>query len=95
MLNMWNLVLICSVVFIVFVAVALGIYYLISKKNMAAQHEHFKKLHETLHPTQKVMLSNGIYGTVKQVGTDTVEVEIAKGIVIKVSRYAISEIITK
>lgn len=84
-----------SLVFIVFIVAMLGIYYFISRKNIKKQHEHFTNLHQSLHSGHKVVLSNGIYGVVKRIGEQTAEVEIAKGVVITVSRYAISEIISK
>ena len=38
-------------------------------------------------------VQNGLYGTVKKVDEEKVDVEIAKGVVITVSRFAISEVL--
>ncbi len=82
-----------SVTFIVFIAVILGIYYFFSRKNMKHQQQYFEKLHSELKVGKRVLAANGIYGTVKKIENDQIELEIAKGLVITVSRYSVSEIL--
>lgn len=83
-----NIILVSSLTFIVFVVVILGIYYFFSRKNMKRQQQYFEKLHEALQVGKRVICANGLYGTVKKV-----DEEIAKGVVITVSRFAISEVL--
>ena len=83
----------CSLTFIVFVVVILGIYYIFSRKNMKRQQQYFEKLHAELQVGKRVVCANGLYGTVKKVDEEKVDVEIAKGVVITVSRFAISEVL--
>lgn len=82
-----------SMVFIVFIVAILAIYYLLSRRNMKKQYKHFEQLHQNLQVGKRVLCAQGIYGTVKRIDDDKVDVEIAKGIQITVSRYAISEIV--
>lgn len=88
-----NIILVSSLTFIVFVVVILGIYYIFSRKNMKHQQQYFEKLHAELQVGKRVICANGLYGTVKKVDEEKVDVEIAKGVVITVSRFAISEVL--
>ena len=88
-----NIILVSSLTFIVFVVVILGIYYIFSSKNRERQQQYFEKLHEALQVGKHVVCANGLYGTVKKVDEEKVDVEIAKGVVITVSRFAISEVL--
>lgn len=60
-------------------------------KNEKAK-KYFADLHTGLAEGQKVQLSNGIFGTVRTVGKETVDIEIKSGAIMEVSRYAISQI---
>ena len=60
---------------------------------MKRQQQYFEKLHADLQVGKRVICANGIYGTVKKLDEEKVDVEIARGIVITVSRFAISEIL--
>ena len=88
-----NIILVSFLTFIVFVVVILGIYYIFSRKNMKRQQQYFEKLHAELQVGKRVVCANGLYGTVKKVDEEKVDVEIAKGVVITVSRFAISEVL--
>ena len=88
-----NIILVSSLTFIVFVVVILGIYYIFSRKNMKRQQQYFEKLHAELQVGKRIVCANGLYGTVKKVDEEKVDVEIAKGVVITVSRFAISEVL--
>jgi len=88
-----EIILVSSLTFIVFVAVILGVYYFFSRKNMKRQQQYFEKLHSDLQVGKRVICANGLYGTVKKIDEEKTEVEIAKGVIITVSRYAISEVL--
>ena len=81
-----------SITFIVFIGAILGIYYFFSR-NMKHHQQYFERLHAELQVGKRVLAANGIYGTVKKIENDQIELEIAKGLVITVSRYSISEIL--
>ena len=88
-----EIILVSSLTFIVFVAVILGVYYFFSRKNMKRQQQYLEKLHGDLQVGKRVICANGLYGTVKKIDEEKTEVEIAKGVIITVSRYAISEVL--
>lgn len=60
---------------------------------MKHQQQYFEKFHSELKVGKRVLAANGIYGTVKKIENDQIELEIAKGLNITVSRYGISEIL--
>ncbi|MDU5336010.1 preprotein translocase subunit YajC [Enterococcus sp.] len=82
-----------SIVMIVFLIIMALVYYLFSRKGIKERKDHYKKLHQSLKSGQKVQLSSGIIGTLKRVDEEVVELEIKSGVVMEVSRYAISDII--
>ena len=60
---------------------------------MKRQQQYFEKLHAELQVGKRVVCANGLYGTVKKVDEEKVDVEIAKGVVITVSRFENSEVL--
>ncbi|MDT2573140.1 preprotein translocase subunit YajC [Enterococcus raffinosus] len=86
-------ILAASIVMIAFLIIMALIYYLVSRKGVKKRKEHYQKLHQSLQSGQKVQLSSGILGTLRRVDEEIVELEIKSGIVMEVSRYAISDII--
>lgn len=84
----------CGTLFAVFVVVALGLS-IVSALNVRKRRDELEEVHTELGIGSKVLCCGGIYGRV--VGLDdneeTVNVEIAKGTVITISRYAIQTLI--
>ncbi len=74
-------------------AVIMGIVALIlsfiSAKNMRKRREALGEVHTELKIGSKIMFAGGIYGKVVGIEEETVNVEVAKGTVIQISRYAI------
>lgn len=89
----WNSIFYTSIVLIGFIVIIVAIYYIISSRGMKKQRKHFEELHKNLAVGQKVQFGNGIYGTVKHIGDNTVDIEVKNGAVMEVSRFAISEIV--
>lgn len=89
---MWELIFASSITLIGFIVAFIIIYYLFSFTKMKKQKKYFADLHTGLAEGQKVQLSNGIFGTVRKVGKETVDIEIKSGAIMEVSRYAISKI---
>ena len=79
----WGMVLYCVVVF--------GIIYLFmvrpNKKRMA----EYQKMLDSLQVGNRVMAA-GIYGTIKKINEKTIEVEVAKGVVIEVAKNAVASV---
>lgn len=78
------------------VAALLGIIALIlmfiSSRNIKKKTSELKNLHLELKPGMKVMFCGAIYGKVTKVNGDIVDVEVAKNVVMSVSRYAIQNV---
>ena len=81
--GMWGMILYCVII--------MAILYLFmirpNKKRMA----EYQKMLDSVKVGNRV-LAAGIYGTVKKVNEKTIEMEIAKGVVIEVNKNAIASI---
>ena len=79
--SVWGMVLYLIVVF--------GIIYLLmvrpNKKRMA----EYQKMLDSLRVGNRVMAA-GIYGVIKKINEKTIELEVAKGVVIEVNKNAVS-----
>ena len=78
-------------------AVVMGIIALIlaiiSAKNVRQRREELGEVHTELKIGSQIMFAGGIYGKVVGIEEETVNVEVAKSTVIKISRYAIQTLI--
>lgn len=61
----------------------------ISAKNVRKRREALSEVHTELKIGSKIMFAGGIYGRVVGIEEETVNVEVAKSTVIRISRYAI------
>lgn len=79
----WGMLMYCVVVF--------GIVYLFmvrpNKKRMA----EYQKMLDSIKVGNRV-LAAGIYGTVKKVNEKSIDVEIAKGVVVEISKNAVANV---
>lgn len=69
------------------------VYALYSAVSTRRQRDYFAKMHKGLAAGQRVAFAGGLYGTLVRVGTETCDVEVASGVVVEVSRYAIQQIV--
>ena len=88
----WEVVIWTCITLAVLLGIAALILIFISSKNIKKKTSELKDLHLDLKPGMKVMFCGAIYGKVNKVKGDVVEVEIAKNVVISVSRYAIQNV---
>lgn len=79
----WGMVLYCAVVFGI-------IYFLMVRPNKKRMAE-YKKMLDSLKEGNRVMAA-GIYGTIKKVNEKTIELEVAKGVVIEVNKNAVASV---
>ena len=77
----WGLVLYCIVVFAI-------IYFLMVRPNKKRMAEYQKML-DSLQVGNRV-LAAGIYGVIKKINEKTIELEVAKGVVIEVNKNAVA-----
>lgn len=88
----WEVVLWTCITIVVIMGVIGMILAFISAKNMRKRRVEMSEVHTELKVGSKVMFAGGIYGRVVGIEDETVNVEIAKSTVIKISRYAIQSI---
>jgi len=74
--------------FLPLVAIAL-LFWLMVVRPASRRQKAVARLQADLQPGQRVMLSSGIYGTVRSLADDRVHVEIAPGTEIEVARAAV------
>ncbi len=91
--NFGQNVLASSVALLLIMAVMGVAYFIWSKANMKKKVKYFEHIHTDLAPGQRVMFGGGIFGDVKSVQGDVVEVKVRSGATLDVSRYAIQEIV--
>lgn len=85
----WEVVIWTCITVAVLLGVAALILTFISARNIKKKTSELKDLHLELKTGMKVMFCGGVYGKVTKVKGDIVDVEVAKNVVISVSRYAI------
>ncbi len=80
----------CATMFVIVIVVALGLS-LVSAVNIRKRREELEEVHTELAIGCKVICCGGIYGKVVGINDndEVVNVEVAKGTVITISRYAI------
>lgn len=81
--GIWGMLLYCVVVF--------GIIYLFMVRPNKRRMAEYKKMLDSIAVGNRV-LAAGIYGTVKKVNDNSIEVEIAKGVVVEISKNAVANI---
>ena len=79
--------------FLPLVAIAL-LFWLMVVRPASRRQKAVARLQADLQPGQRIMLSSGIYGTVRSLADDRARVEIAPGTEIEVARAAISVVQT-
>ncbi len=82
-----------SIVLLAFLVILTLIYFLISSRGVKKQKQFLEEMHKDLKVGQKVMFAGGLFGHLRRVGNETCDIEVAKGTVMEVSRYAIQEIV--
>jgi len=82
--EIWGVLIYCAIIFAV-------LYFLIIMPNKRRQAE-YKKMLETLKVGSRILMSGGIYGTIKKIGEKILEVEIAKGVVVEIPKNAVANI---
>lgn len=85
-------VLASSVALLILLAIMGAVYIIWTQIGLKKKREYFKEVHTELAPGQKIMFGGGIFGVVKSINGDVVEVKVRSGAVLDVSRYAIQEI---
>ena len=80
---------------LIMMLVIFGIFYFILIRPQQKKMKEHKKMVEALKKGDKVVIGNGIYGTVVGTGTDTLKIEIAEGVKVKVARSSVGTVLTE
>ena len=88
----WEVVTWTCITIAVLLGIAALILIFISSKNIRKKTSELKDLHLDLKVGMKVMFCGAVYGKVTKIKGDIVEVEVAKNVVLSVSRYAIQSV---
>lgn len=89
----WEVILWTCVTLVVIAGVIGIVLSIVAARNVRKRRDSLGKVHTDLRIGSQIMFGGGIYGRVVGIETDTVNVEIAKSTVIKISRYAIQSLI--
>ena len=90
----WEVILWTCVTMAVIFGIIAMILAFISAKNVRKRRKELGEVHTELRIGSQVVFAGGIYGRVVGIEADTVNIEVAKGTVIKVARYAIQSLIS-
>lgn len=90
----WEVILWTCVTLAVIIGIGGLILSFLSAKNVRKRRTDLEEIHTELRIGSQILFGGGIYGRVVGIEADTVNVEIAKGTVIKVSRYAIQSFVS-
>ncbi|HTF99527.1 MAG TPA: preprotein translocase subunit YajC [Nitrospirota bacterium] len=80
---------------LVMMAVIFGIFYFILIRPQQKKMKEHKKMVEELKKGDKIITAGGIYGTVVGVGTNSLKVEIADGVKVKIGRHTVGTVLTE
>ena len=89
----WEVVLWTCITVAVLAGIVAIILIFISARNVRKRSSELKDIHIELKAGMKIMFCGGVYGKVVKVGDETVEVEVAKNVVITISRYSIQRVV--
>ena len=82
------------VAFLPLIGIALVFWLLVIRPQSRRQRE-LRHMQATLEVGERVMLTSGVYGTLREVGDQTVAVEIADGVTITVARAAVGQVVER
>lgn len=91
----WNVILQCCLTIGVLVLIFLTFYYVRSAKQIKRRREALVNILNSLKPGKDIIFSGGIRGTIVRAGEEYLDVEVAKGITITVSRLSVTEVLNK
>lgn len=91
----WEVILWSSVTVGVLVVVIGLVAMILSAKGMKKQRENMKQLQEGIKVGARVVFGGGFYGRIVKIRGDELDIELAKDIVIQVSRYSVQSIVNK
>ena len=80
------------VAFLPLIGIALVFWLLVIRPQSRKQRE-LRHMQSTLEVGERIMLTSGVFGTLRKMGDETVDVEIADGVTITVARAAVGQVV--
>ena len=82
-----------SVTPVLFIVVIAALLWLLMVRPQARRQRELRHMQSTLEVGDEVMLTSGVHGTLRGLDEDVARVEIADGVVIKVARGAVGQVL--
>ncbi|MBR3607694.1 MAG: preprotein translocase subunit YajC [Lachnospiraceae bacterium] len=89
----WEVILWTCITLAVIMGVIASIMSIMSARGMKKRREHMLELYNGLSIGSQVLFANGLYGRVVGIEEETVNIEIAKGAIVKADRFSIQSIV--
>ena len=91
----WEVILwTCGTVAILLIAAALVIS-IMSARNMRKSRDRMAQLQTDIKVGADIMFGGGIYGKIVKIKGDVIDVEMAKGLVVQISRFGIQDVVSE
>ena len=88
----WEVILwTCVTIAVLLIVVALAVS-IMSAHNMRKSRERMAQLQSDIKVGASIMFGGGIFGKIVKIKDDLIDVEVSKGVVIQISRYAIQTV---
>jgi len=85
----WEVILWSCITVAVLVVLGAIVLSVLSARNMKKSRQGMADLQKAIKVGATVMFAGGIYGKIKKINDDLVDIEVSKGVVVQVSRYSI------
>ena len=89
----WEVILWTCINLAVIMGVIASIMSIMSVRGMKKRREYMLELYNGLSIGSQVLFANGLYGRVVGIEEETVNIEIAKGAIVKADRFSIQSIV--
>ena len=91
----WEVIMWSCVTVIVLLGIFAIILTFISALNMRKNRQAMQELQNKIQIGARVLFGGGIYGKIVRIKDDVIDVEMAKGLVVQISRYGIQDVVSE
>ena len=91
----WEVIMWSCVTVIVLLGIFAIILTFISARNMRKNRQAMQELQNKIQIGARVLFGGGIYGNIVSIKDDVIDVEMAKGLVVQISRYGIQDVVSE
>ena len=91
----WEVIMWSCVTVIVLLGILAIILTFISARNMRKNRQAMQELQNKIQIGARVLFGGGIYGKIVRIKDDVIDVEMAKGLVVQISRYGIQDVVSE